>query len=54
MGGSGTGVHSALHVTRLLEFLFREEKGGWFSYPLHLIAMAVESFHGARFFTKLI
>jgi hypothetical protein len=24
----GTGVHSALHLTRLLEFLFREEKGG--------------------------
>ena len=24
-----------------------------FSYPLPLIAMAVESFHGARFFTKL-
>jgi hypothetical protein len=57
-----------IHVTRLLEFLFREEKGGLrpcidyrglnsitvgFSYPLSLITTVVESFHGAQFFTKL-
>ena len=62
-------VHSVLHFTRLLKFIFVKKKNGGlrpcidyrglnqitvrYSYPLPLIATVIESIHGARFFMKL-